>query len=93
MASSIDMLKDRSHPANHAGEATWTEEGSGVEMGISAGPTMGLWGNEPSTCAAAADDYATFMREQDKVMAFGPHVSDLHWVILADLGVQFLMVW
>ncbi len=76
------ILEDRLHPAHHAGEATWPPEGSGMEMGTSAGPTMTLWGNEPSSCAAAADDYTNFVREQDEAMAFGPDVSDLHSVIL-----------
>jgi len=74
------ILEDRLHPAHHVGEA---QEVSDADMGTSAGPTMSLWGDEPSSCAAPADGYADFMREQDEAMSFGPDVSDLpcvmHW--------------
>ncbi len=78
------IWEDRLHPAHYAGEDTWPQEGSGEEMGTSAGPTMTLWGDEPNSCAAPADDgYADFLREQDEKMSIVPDVSDLpcvmHW--------------
>jgi hypothetical protein len=57
-------------------------------MGTSIGSTVTLWGAEPSSCAAANDGYADFLREQDEKMSFGPDVSDLHRVILLQLSVQ-----
>ncbi len=82
------ILADRSHPAHPAGEATWGQQGSGEEMGTSIGSTMTLWGDEPSSCAAANDGYADFLWEQDEEMSVGPDVSYLYYVILCQVFVQ-----